>query len=90
MAKCNCTPEHCSSQEKLLFTRKLKVREGYYSYKFDPYYRRPSSFRAPVPVPWIYIKGYWLNQAGFTIGTHLSVEVQEGCIVIKPRETLQE
>ena len=77
-------PEPSSPQEKFLSFRQLKVRKSYYHYQhsdFQPRHRYTSS----SPVPWVQIKGYWLNQAGFTIGTVLSVEVQEGCIVITPQ-----
>lgn len=84
MAKRTITPESRSAQEKSSSFRKLKVRKGYYHYQhgdFQPRHRHVSS----PPVPWIQIKGYWLNQVGFTIGTLLSVEVQEGCIILRPQ-----
>ncbi|WP_350338016.1 SymE family type I addiction module toxin [Sessilibacter corallicola] len=31
-------------------------------------------------VPLIQLKGYWLNEAGFTIDIELSVYVKDGCI----------
>ena len=83
MAKRNSTPEPRSAQEKSSYFRHLKVREGYYPHHFDA--RQPYSVPVPDPVPWVQIKGYWLNQAGFTIGTQLSVEVQTGCIILKTK-----
>jgi len=38
--------------------------------------------RIPRPVPWIQLKGYWLEQAGFSIDTPVLVEVSEGKLVI--------
>ena len=76
--------EPSSPQEKFSSFRQLKVRKSYYHYQhsdFQPHHRYTSS----PPVPWVYLKGYWLNQAGFTIGTLLSVEVQDGRIVITPQ-----
>ena len=61
--------------------RNLKVRKGYYPHQ----YHAQKQYSAPKPVPWVEIKGYWLNQAGFSIGTPLSVQVQNGCITIKPQ-----
>ena len=82
MAKRNSTPERRSAQEKFLFKRQLKVRQSYYSHQYhSPSYRL--AYKPPKPVPWVEIKGYWLNKAGFNIGTPLSVEVKQGCIVLK-------
>jgi toxic protein SymE len=33
-------------------------------------------------VPWIQLKGYWLNHAGFQINTPVKVRVMEGCLVL--------
>ena len=82
MAKRNSTPERRSPQAKFPYFRQLKVRKGDYDYQFLSRENR-SPYEMPVPVPWVQIKGYWLNQAGFTIGTALTVEVQPGCIVLK-------
>ena len=82
MAKCTITPELRSAQEKSFPIRKLKVRKDYYEYQFRNN-SRSKSYKAPVPVPWLHIKGYWLNKAGFPIGTAVSVNVSDGCLVIK-------
>ena len=82
MANRTIPPELDSAQEKFSSFRKLKVRKSYYDYQHTGAYAQ----RCPgesAPVPWVQIKGYWLNQAGFTIGSPLSVEVQPGCIILK-------
>ena len=79
MAKRNSTPEPRSAQAKSKYFRQLKVRSGCYFHQFN----NKSPYFIPKPVPWVQIKGYWLNQAGFTIGTPLSVQVQQGCIILK-------
>ena len=86
MAKRTIPPEPRSAQAfsanntlQVPYFRKLKVRKGCYFPPVNPH--RP--YRRPAPVPWVQIKGYWLNQAGFTIGTALSVQVQPGCIILK-------
>ena len=84
MAKRTIPPEPSSAQEKLSTFRKLKVRESYYDHQYHPKPHAKIS-KPPVPVPWVQIKGYWLNQAGFTIGSQLSVEVKEGCIILKTK-----
>ena len=82
MAKRTIPPEPSSAQEKLSTFRQLKVRQSYYDHQYHPKARSAIN-KPPVPVPWVQIKGYWLNQAGFTIGSPLSVEVKQGCIILK-------
>ncbi|MBM7332849.1 MAG: SymE family type I addiction module toxin [Alcanivorax sp.] len=91
MAKRNHKPEHHVaetpsnlSSRPLPYFRKLKVRRGYYE---QPYSPSPFglSYAPKPPVPWVYIEGYWLNQAGFEIGTPLDVEVSHGRIVLTAR-----
>jgi toxic protein SymE len=80
MAKRTIAPESRSAQEKSFPTRKLKVRKGFYDYLLSS---SPSTYRAPPPVPYMLLKGYWLDKAGFTIGKNISIEVGEGCLVIR-------
>ncbi|MES2825188.1 MAG: SymE family type I addiction module toxin [Pseudomonadota bacterium] len=80
MAKRTIASEPRLAQEKSFPTRKLKVRLGFYDYVLSS---SPSTYRAPPPVPYMLLKGYWLNRAGFTIGTNISVEVSEGCLMLR-------
>ena len=81
MAKRNHKPEPCSAKGKFPYYRHLKVRSGDYDYQFVG----NRNFRIkPVPVPWVQIKGYWLNQAGFPIGTELQVKISKKRIVLTP------
>ncbi len=84
MAKRNGKPELRSAQEKVLSNRKLKVRKGYYSYQYDLRFGSNRPHQPPRFVPWIQIKGYWLNEVGFSIGSVLDVHmVQQGWIVLR-------
>jgi hypothetical protein len=38
------------------------------------------------PIPWIQLKGYWLQKAGFEIDTPVKVRVMEGCLVLTTEE----
>jgi len=67
---------------KFPHSRKLKVRESVYFYQYDQCFRSRNPCCPPVPVPWINIKGYWLNKVGFTIGTPLKVRVSKGRIFL--------
>jgi toxic protein SymE len=80
MAKRTIAPESRSAQEKSFPTRKLKVRKGFYDYLLSS---SPSTYRAPPPLPYVLLKGYWLKKAGFPIGTFVHVEVSEGCLMLK-------
>ena len=82
MASSTIPPESSSAQEKFSTFRKLKVRKSYYYYQHGDFQPRHRHTESPA-VPWVQIKGYWLNKAGFTIDTLLSVEVQQGCIILK-------
>jgi toxic protein SymE len=61
--------------------RKLTVRTSYYDYKLVTEFPS-SSLSEPDEVPWINIKGYWLRDADFPIGTPVAVEVNKGRIVL--------
>ena len=39
-------------------------------------------YSMPRPVPWVQLKGYWLEAAGFTIDAPIKVRVMEGCLVL--------
>ena len=82
MANSTIPPHPNSPQEKLSTYRQLKVRKSYYHYQHGDFQHRDRHVNSP-PVPWVHIKGYWLNKAGFTIDTPLSVEVRQGCIILK-------
>ncbi|UNK61066.1 SymE family type I addiction module toxin [Buttiauxella ferragutiae] len=40
------------------------------------------------PAPTITLKGYWLEDAGFTTGTPLKIRVMPGCLVLTAQEPL--
>lgn len=56
--------------------RRLKVYSGYYAPRAN------ASYAASRPVPWVQLKGYWLEQAGFTISAPIRVRVMDGCLVL--------
>jgi toxic protein SymE len=43
-----------------------------------------SSMEDYPPVPWIRIRGRWLDEAGFKISDRIRVEVEHGKLVITP------
>ena len=68
-----------SNSKPLPYQRKLKVRESFYDHQFiDNHPSYPE--RVPVPMPWVNLKGYWLQEAGFTCGKALVVKVSKGKI----------
>jgi hypothetical protein len=71
------TPQWRSPKDKGCHTRKLKVNQIHYMRKL-----KDDPTGAGRPVPWIQLKGYWLNHAGFQINTPVKVRVMEGCLVL--------
>ena len=59
-------------------SRKLKVRAGHYDHPYtDRIGYKPSS-----QVPFVLLKGQWLEQANFLIGQNISVEVRENQLIL--------
>jgi len=58
----------------------VKVKKGYYEHALRRFMAEPCP--APRPVPWVQLKGYWLEQAGFIIDMPIKVRVMEGCLVL--------
>jgi len=40
----------------------------------------------PPEVPYLRLRGYWLQQAGFPAGQRVKVHVADGCITIVPAQ----
>ncbi len=59
-------------------TRQIKVSQFYYDYKPK---NAPSNFIVP-PVPWLQLKGKWLEKAGFSINAPVKVTVSQGCLIL--------
>ena len=77
------TNHHSKNKKKSKTVRHLKVRKSYYPYQFDQNPDQP--YRTAQPVPWVEIKGFWLNEMGFTIDTELAVEIANGCLLIRAK-----
>lgn len=75
MAKRNGKPEPRSAQRKIFPSRTLKVRKGDYPHQYQTPFGSKRPYQRPHPVPWIQIKGYWLEEAGFSIGSVLDVHI---------------
>jgi len=82
MADSDHTPERRSPKNKVCYTRSLTVRKGTCSrIKKD---KDHAHFDRTIysSVPWINIRGQWLEKAGFTIQTPITVRVMDGCLVL--------
>ena len=86
MADSDHTPERRSSKSKVCHTRSLTVRKGRYTRIIKD--KDHSHFDRTVhsTVPWINIQGQWLEKAGFTIQTPITVRVMDGCLVLTVAE----
>ncbi len=58
--------------------RKLKVRAGHYPRP----YTGQLSYKPDPQVPYVLLKGHWLEQANFLIGHNISVEVRENQLIL--------
>lgn len=56
--------------------RLLSVSSSYYDYQLD------GRWPCPQEVPLLRLRGYWLQQAGFSAGQRVRVHVADGCITI--------
>ena len=59
-------------------SRKLKVRAGHY----DRPYTDRIGYKPNSQVPFVLLKGHWLEQANFAIGQNVSVEVRENQLIL--------
>lgn len=58
--------------------RRIKVNQIHYDYRTKQ--QSPNSGNRTVP--WIQMKGHWLQQAGFEIDTPIKVRIMDGCLVL--------
>ena len=58
--------------------RTLKVRSGYYDHTI----KGTSCHYVPPPVPFMLIKGYWLEKVNFDIGKIVNVELKENQLIL--------
>ncbi len=80
MAKAHSTPTRRPVVPKTCQERQVKVKRGYYERRPRPWAADPHP--VPRPVPWVQLKGYWLEAAGFSIDASIRVRVMEGCLVL--------
>ena len=82
MATKQCKSGARLTQSKTCQVRKLKVRQGYYTRiikdKHHPHFDRTRH----IPIPWINLQGRWLELAGFSVHTPLTIRVMDGCLVV--------
>ncbi|WP_084128005.1 SymE family type I addiction module toxin [Cellvibrio mixtus] len=56
--------------------RKIKTGKVIYDY------RRKHQYPQQATVPWLQLKGDWLQQAGFGINAPVTIRVMHGCLVL--------
>jgi toxic protein SymE len=59
-------------------SRKLKVRAGHY----DRLCIDRIGYKPSPQVPFVLLKGHWLEQANFAIGQNINVEVRENQLIL--------
>jgi hypothetical protein len=45
-------------------------------------YHRKTQYPPQATVPWLQLKGHWLEQAGFNVDTPVTIRVMQGCLVL--------
>jgi len=60
-------------------SRQLKVSPSYYEV-------HSRQWPLPPPVPFIRLRGYWLDKAGFSVGERVNIQVTDRCITIVPAD----
>lgn len=63
---------------EIMKNRKLKVRSGHY----DRLVTDRISYKPSPQVPFVLLKGHWLEQANFLIGHNINVEVRENQLIL--------
>ncbi len=82
MATDHHTPERRLPKSKHGQTRSLKVRKGYYSRIIKDKDHSHLDRTVESIIPWINLQGQWLDRAGFSIDTPITVRVMDGCLVL--------
>lgn len=82
MADCKLTPDRGAPKDRACQTRSIKVRETIYSRIIKDKHHTHFDQTVYTTVPWITMKGQWLEQAGFAIYAPIKVRVMEGCLVL--------
>lgn len=67
---------------KISQERQIKVTRSHYEYKPND----SNGYHCTRYVPWIQMKGKWLEQAGFSIDTPVKIRVMDGCLVLTTEE----
>ena len=62
--------------------RKLKVRLGFYDLPRSRDNPHLDAYRTNPQVPFVLLKGYWLEKANFRIGKSVDVEVRENQLIL--------
>ena len=65
-------------KSKTCTERYITVNTIHYAYRLKD--QLPSS--GDRKVPWIQMRGHWLERAGFCINTPVKVRVMDGCLVL--------
>lgn len=60
--------------------RLLSISSSRYDYQLD------GRWPHPPEVPYLRLRGYWLQQAGFSAGQRVKVHIADGCITIVPAQ----
>ncbi len=69
---------NAKSSSSILQERHIKVCKVFYNEKL----KEETPYAAMTPVPWLQMRGRWLEQVGFAIDTQVKVTVKQGSIIL--------
>ncbi len=58
--------------------RTLKVRSGHYDHPI----KDKNAYYLPPPVPFVLLKGYWLEKINFDIGKIVNLEMKDNQLIL--------
>ena len=76
------TPAPASTDQPPRHTRQVKVSQMFYHRIVKDAHHAAFDQQVEEPVPWIRLRGKWLAQAGFAIDAPITVQVDQGRLVL--------
>lgn len=78
---------HPKKQARIKESFACKVQRGYFQ-KRSNNASVDGRIQLHPPEPWIQLRGYWLNQVGFTVDLEFTVEATTDCITLRPKRPI--
>jgi len=80
MTNCHSTTTRRVIKSKVCQEKWVKMNTAYYSLTKKRRNENPNS--GDTPIPWLNLRDFWLEQAGFPIDQPVKIRVMQGCLVV--------